>query len=180
MTEGERVGLSVPIWGETRIALVALNGTLKIHGFGDEISFGPEGTSDPHLTVLLGTLRRGALPDLLQLAGSSAVLAPRSNIQLSDRPVVSGARGYVVVPAQLTPEFAEWRRSVQEGCRDLFQDIGPVSEQGHVTVGHRVTPHELPATRLLSVVFEATHLDLATAGVRGRKESLIERFEFNS
>lgn len=132
-----RINVNFPVLGASRVAAEALNTRLRdLEDATNEVAFGPDGNSQPHLTIVLGDIRAGGLTELVDRVGYWAETLTRFTVSFGPayREIETGC--YVMADARIPDRFNNRRRELRGSVSHLFTDVGRMTSTPHLTLGY--------------------------------------------
>lgn len=179
MSDLVKIGVSLPIEGACRERCMELNERIVAIAPGP-IRFGGPMTSEPHVTVAIGTVRETDLQLVgLVVADAAAEIAPFvAAFGPPERERVTGR--YVTADVVVGSSVTAWRELLRERLMPMFVEPGRMTSESHLTLAVAETGY-LELDRFIDVQpplpeCEVAHIDLAYSGKQGAKGSLIARW----
>ncbi|WP_285103995.1 2'-5' RNA ligase family protein [Promicromonospora sp. MEB111] len=177
----QRVGVSFAVEGEAADDAVRLNAALA-QSFDSQIRLGAGGNSSPHVTIALGEADRAALASIIAVVDKAVrdTKPFRMSFGQVARETVTGR--YVLADVVIPVQVAVWRSTLHAKITEHLSGVGRTTDDPHLTIAV-VDGQESAVDRLLAnhtdkplADCRVTHVDVARAGARGAKGTVIERF----
>jgi 2'-5' RNA ligase len=176
----QKIGVSFAVEGTAADDVVQLN-TAIAGSFGSQVRFGPDGNSQPHVTIALGEAGQNALAHVITLVEKTARTTEPFLMAFGPvaRETVTGR--YLLADVYLPGPIRQWRSALRARIADHLSGLGRTTDEPHLTVAV-VEDHDTAVDQLLSRADQriadcrATHIDVAHAGPRGTKGTIIRRF----
>jgi 2'-5' RNA ligase len=175
-----KIGVSFAVEGTAADDVVRLN-TAIAGSFGSQVRFGPDGNSRPHVTVALGEAGQNALAHVIALVERTARTTEPFLMAFGPvaRETVTGR--YVLADVYLPGPIRQWRSALRARIADHLSGRGRTTDEPHLTVAV-VEEHGTAVDELLTRADQriagcrVAHIDVAHAGPRGAKGTVIRRF----
>ena len=176
----QRIGVSFAVEGAAADDFARLNAAIADQS-GSQIRLGSDGNSSPHVTIALGSADPDALARVIALV-HKAVRATEPFLMRFGPIARENVTGrYVLADVTMPESVRQWRRALHTKIADHLSGVGRTTDDPHLTVAVIEERHE-EVDQLLSRRHQriadcrVTHVDVAHAGPRGAKGSVIQRF----
>ncbi|WP_275004125.1 2'-5' RNA ligase family protein [Promicromonospora iranensis] len=176
----QKMGVSFAVEGTAADDVVQLNTTIA-GSFGSQVRFGQDGNSRPHVTVALGEVGQNALAHAIALVERSTRTAEPFLMTFGPVARESVTGRYVLADVYLPEPIRQWRSALHTRITDHLSGLGRTTDEPHLTVAV-VEEHGTAVDELLARTDQriagcrVTHIDVAQAGPRGAKGTIIRRF----
>lgn len=176
----QKIGVSLAVEGPAADDFARLNAAIADQ-YSSQIRLGSNGNSRPHVTIALGEADRGALARVVVLVREAARTTEPFLLRFGPvaRENVTGR--YVLADVAMPAPVRQWRRALHAKIADHLSGVGRTTDDPHLTVAVVEKDHEKVDQflrhrhpRIADCV--VTHVDIAHAGPRGAKGSVIQRF----
>ncbi|MFD7022519.1 2'-5' RNA ligase family protein [Promicromonospora sukumoe] len=173
--------MSFAVEGKAADDAVHLN-TALTQSFDSQIHLGADGNSLPHVTIALGEADPIALTDIVMLVDRAARNGEPFRMSFGPvaRETVTGR--YVLADVGIPEHVAVWRSTLRAEIAEHLIGLGRTTDDPHLTVavvdGQESAVDQFLAVRTAEPLSDCrvTHVDVAHAGPRGAKGSVIKRF----
>ncbi|MEU4387493.1 2'-5' RNA ligase family protein [Promicromonospora sp. NPDC023805] len=177
----QKIGVSFAVEGTAADDVVRLH-TAIAGSFGSQVRFGRDGNSRPHVTVALGEADQASLAHVIALVEKAARTTEPFLLAFGPvaRKAVTGR--YVLADVYLPGSIRQWRSALRARIANHLSGLGRTTDEPHLTVAV-VDEHGVAVDDLLTRADQriagcrVAHIDVAHAGPRGAKGSIIRRFK---
>jgi len=172
-----KVGVNFPITQPALDACLRINSTISTMTDG-LISFGPSGTSSPHVTVAMGTIFRNDLDRVVNALGRAVTKLDGAVVMRFGTPYRESLTGrYIMVDVDLGTSNTRWRNQTRDLLTPLFVEAARTSDEAHLTLGLVESKYEAvvlaldSAPAIPSCAVDRLHVSLS--GRKGVKSAVL-------
>jgi 2'-5' RNA ligase len=177
----QKIGVSFAVEGTAAEDAIRLSIAIT-EEFSSQIRLGGDSNSRPHVTIALGEADQHAVARVIELVDEAVrTTGPfRMGFGSVARESVTGR--YVLADVAIPEHVLEWRSALRNKIASDLSGLGRMTDDPHLTVAvvedQDSAVDQFLATRNHQPIADCrvTHVDVAHAGPRGAKGSIIKRF----